>query len=608
MDQLQRINRCLSPWRMPLMLLGLIAWPWLAAAAPPLVAEQSALPWSHMAMQLLGGLAIFLFGLEMMASSLKKVAGDRMRLVLKRLTSNRITGAITGALVTSIVQSSSITTVLVVGFISAGLMNMTQALGVIFGANVGTTITAQIIAFQVTTYAYLMVAIGFLFQSIGRRESCRYYGTMVLGLGLIFLGMASMSDAMVPLRDYPPFLQLMIQMESIWLAVALAALFTALVQSSSATTAIVIVLAGQGFITLSAGIALAFGANVGTCITALLAAIGKPREAVRAAMAHVLFNLLGVMIWIAWIDQLAQFVIQISPVAEGLQGAARLAAETPRQVANAHTLFNVINTLLFLPFTALIARLLMFLLPERSAPQQLEEPRYRPYLEENLLVTPSLAMDAVLRELKGMGMRCGLMLNDSFQISLHGDREALRQFKQRDEEIDLIYEAVMGYLGKISEAGLTRRQTEKMLLLTSAVDSLENIGDVLETSLVRVGKRRLKADVHILPESELFLREVHGVVLEGMQMAVMSLSHCDRDLAERVIALEHTLDERVGNRMATQLVNLSHEDEEAMARYTVERDTLEKFRRIFSFCKALARLVEDLAELDEESKSHREGR
>jgi phosphate:Na+ symporter len=239
--------------------------------------------WAHMAMGLFGGLALFLFGMEQMSDALKSALGDQMKELLAKLTRNRFTGALTGAFVTAVVQSSSVTTVLVVGFVSAGMMSMAQSIGVIMGANVGTTVTAQIVAFKVEEAALWMIAIGFVMLFTSRQEKIRHYGSMLMGLGLIFYGMGLMGDAMNPLRSYEPFVQLMVEMDRPLLAIIVGALFTALVQSSSATTAIVITMAGQGLISLEAGIAIAFGANIGTCITAQLAALGKSREALRAA-------------------------------------------------------------------------------------------------------------------------------------------------------------------------------------------------------------------------------------------------------------------------------------------------------------------------------------
>jgi len=266
----------------------------LAAQAAAPSHEPGSLDLFVMTVQALGGLALFLFGIDQMAAALKVVAGEPLRAVLAKLTTNRVSGVLTGALVTAIVQSSSVTTVVVVGFITADIMSLSQAVGVIFGANIGTTITAQIIAFKVTRYALLLIAAGFTMSFVARDDKYRKYGTVTMSLGLVFFGMGLMGDSMRPLHNYEPFLRLMVEMETPILAILVGALFTALIQSSSAATGVVIVLASQGFITLAAGIALAFGANIGTCVTALLASIGKPRKAVRAGLVHVCFNVLGV--------------------------------------------------------------------------------------------------------------------------------------------------------------------------------------------------------------------------------------------------------------------------------------------------------------------------
>ena len=330
-----------------------------------------------------GGLALFLYGMSKMTEALRTVAGGGMKTLLARLTTNRFTAALAGIIITAVVQSSSVTTVLVVGFISAGLLTLSQSIGVILGASVGTTVTAQIVAFKVTKYALVLIGIGFLLELTARSEKVKHYGILLMGLGLIFFGMELMSQATYPLRTYAPFIELMQSLKNPLLGILIGTVFTAIVQSSSATTGVVIVLAGQGFISLNAGIALVFGANVGTCITALLATIGKPREAIRAAVVHVVYKTTGVLIWLPFIAQLAATVTSISPSAPELEGTARLAAESPRQIANAHTLFNVANLLLFIWFTPLLAKIARRVVPDRPEPEPGRiEPRY---LEEYFL-------------------------------------------------------------------------------------------------------------------------------------------------------------------------------------------------------------------------------
>lgn len=258
------------------------------------------LDWWQLIVSVGAGLAIFLYGLLLLTDGLKRAAGSTMKRILGRMTSNRFKGALAGAFITSVIQSSSVTTVLVAGFISAGLMGLTESVGVIMGANIGTTITAQIVAFKVTKAALVLIAIGgigFVFSSVQKRKNIFLIS---LALGFIFFGMTLMSDGTAPLRTYAPFIDFMQWIESPLLGILAGALFTAIVQSSSATTAIVIVLATQGLVTLEGGIALAFGANVGTCVTAFLASLGNPVDAKRAALVHVMFNVAGVLIWVGF--------------------------------------------------------------------------------------------------------------------------------------------------------------------------------------------------------------------------------------------------------------------------------------------------------------------
>lgn len=266
-------------------------------------------------MGLFGGLALFLAGLEVLSEGLKLAAGNTLRTLLQKLTVNRFLGSITGALVTGVLNSCSVTTVLVVGFVTAGVMTLSQSVGVIMGANIGSTVTAQILAFNLSAYALIPVAVGsFLFFS-AKTDRIKYAGMMIMGLGLVFYGMGLMSEGMKPLRTDEPFMEMLARMENPMLGILAGAVFTGLVQSSAATVGIAIAMASEGLLTLPAGIALALGANIGTCVAALLA----PTEAVRAAAVHVSFNILGVVVWLPFLGLLSDMAIAVSPMAEGLE-------------------------------------------------------------------------------------------------------------------------------------------------------------------------------------------------------------------------------------------------------------------------------------------------
>ena len=568
------------------ILCGVMFAPALAAATSSSANEMH---WWEMGMKLCGGLALFLFGMEQMADALKAVAGDRMKTVLATLTKNRFTGALTGAFVTAVIQSSSVTTVLVVGFITAGLMSMSQSIGIIMGANIGTTITAQIVAFKVTKAALLMVAVGFGMMFLSKKEKIKQYGAMLMGLGLVFFGMSVMSDAMKPLRTYQPFLDLMVQMEAPAVGILIAAGFTALIQSSSATTGIVIVMASQGFISLPAGIALAFGANIGTCVTALLASIGKPREALRAAAVHVLFNILGVLVWLGFISHLANFVSWFSPSHPELMGSERLAAETPRQIANAHTIFNIANTFIFIGFAGQFARFVEWLVPDKPIQEVILA--QAKYLDEELLETPTLALDRVRLEFGHMGGYVKDMLEGIMPAILSGNHAALSEVVALDDKVDGLHGQIVTYLGKISQKSLSETQTHELLGLMDAVNDLENIGDIVETDLFYLGNQRIDMGLTISDTTRELLTNMHEFVARSAELGIDAVKTDDEVIASKVVAMKQELGQLTDWAAIHQADRLIVDEPNRLSCYTVEVDIIEKLKRIYYFSKRMSKTV-----------------
>lgn len=562
----------------------------VAIPAPAAGEAKMEMDWGSMSMTLFGGLALFLYGMEKMAESLKAVAGDSMKWILGKLTTNRIMGLLTGAFVTAVIQSSSVTTVMLVGFVTAGLMSLSQAIGVILGADIGTTITAQIVAFKVTKYALLLVAIGFLMIFASRAEKVRQYGALIMGLGLIFFGMGVMSDGMRPLRDYEPFIQMMQNVSNPLVGILIATLFTALIQSSSATMGVVIALALQGLITLDAGIALALGANIGTCATAGLAAIGKPREAVRVAVAHVTFKIVGVALIFAFIPQLAELVRWISPVADtGLTGMNKLAAETPRQIANAHTVFNVGIAFLFLPAAGLFARFCEWVVPDRPMEEaMIVRPKY---LDEGLLTTPALALDRTRLEVLHMGEHVEAMLAKVMPAIAEKDRAALQELKQMDEFVDALHASTVGYLGKISKTSLSEVQTKEFIKLMEAVNNLENIGDIIETDLVSLGNKLIDEGVTISKGTMEVLRGIHATVSKSVVAAVQAVSQGSEVAAQSVTNMKDEINRQTDDAALHQVKRLVAEEPNRIPAYTIEMDIIEKLKRIYYFAKRMAKTV-----------------
>lgn len=541
-------------------------------------------------MILLGGLALFLLGMEMMATALKLIAGDGLRSILSRLTTNRFTGAMSGAVVTSIIQSSSVTTVLVVGFISAGLMNFSQSIGVIMGANIGTTMTAQIIAFKVTQYALALIASGFAMTFFFKNERIIHYGKALLGLGLIFFGMQMMSDGTSPLRSYEPFIEFMKNMDSPLLGITFGALFTALVQSSSATTGIVIVLASQGFLPLPAGIALIFGANIGTCITAWLASLGKSIEAKRAVAVHVLFNTGGVIVWFLFIPWLADIVTTISPGSPHLTGIEKLSADTPRQIANAHTIFNITNTLLFIGFTIPIAKLITRIIPDKTP--TLEEAHQPKYLDPALLATPAVALDATRLELSRMGDMVTHITKGALNTVIRGNETAIKDLYRMDNQVDAIHGSILAYLSKLSQIDLNTRHADLTNRYLAAANYLENIADMVETNLVETGRQRLEANLTISKETQDILESFHDAVSTQVDLAVQSLVTNNQPQAQEVINAKPEISTLATEAESHLSRRLSADEPNRMVTFHLESEMIEYLKRMYYFAKRIAKIVE----------------
>ena len=536
---------------------------------------------------LFGGLALFLFGMDIMTQALKSAAGDYMKDILGKLTRNRFVGVGMGAMVTAIIQSSSVTTVILVGFISAGLMSMSQSVAVIMGANIGTTITAQILAFKVTELALPVIAIGFTIAFTAKRNNWRQYGLIILGLGMVFYGMSVMSDALNPLRSYDPFIQFMTSMQNPILAAGLGMIFTAVVQSSSATTGILIVMASQGLIQLEPAIAIALGANVGTCITAGLAAIGKPREAVRAAAVHTFFNVAGVLVWIGFIPQLAELAMLISPAQEHLSGTHRLAAETPRQIANVHTFFNIVNVFLFIPFTTQIARLVEWMIPDR--PIRPDAAMLPKFLDHSVLSNPSIALEAARLEIRRLGKRVRTMFAAIMPVAITGSRVELENVRAMDKVVDALHLAIIEYLGEISLSSLTKRQSIELMQLVETANDLEHVGDRIATDMVRSSMKRIDEGVRVSETTARVLEDYHASVSSALDDALKAVAKQNPKLAKQVRRGKQEMTEQSLTIAEHALYRLTADEPNRLHTYAREMELVEILDGIYRIARRIAR-------------------
>lgn len=536
-----------------------------------------------MTVQLLGGLALFLYGMEKMTDGLKAAAGKQMNTLLARLTGNRILGALTGAIVTAVIQSSSVTTVLVVGFVSAGLMTLVQAVGVIFGANVGTTVTAQIVAFNTTALAMPLVAIGFVMGFVWKEGVARHYGAMLMGLGLLFYGMGAMGEAMAPLRTNQSFAELLQSLQNPVLGMLAGAVFTALVQSSSATIGLAVVMATQGLLSLPAGIAILFGAKIGTGITAVLAGIGKPQDAKRAAVVHVLFNLLGAVLWLPFIPQLAALAQAVSPVAADLQGVERLAAEVPRQIANAATIWAVANTVFFLPFASAFARLATRIVPDRAAePKELIRPSY---LDDEVIQVPSMALERARMELGHMAE-----LTEDMLLKARSALESMRpcELSRQGDQVRVLREAVLDYLAHVGRSELSDAESAEYVRLVAAAGEIDAMSTAISRELAPLAGAAKEAALTPSPEAADLLRRLLLTTQEMAQSALRALVDSDERAAQAVVARRGTILDLTSELQRLQASRLTQDDPKRLIKHRLQLELVDRLRRIHGVAEDMA--------------------
>lgn len=474
---------------------------------------------------LVGGLGLFLYGMQLMADGLQKAAGDRLRRLLEILTSTPVIGVLVGALVTMIIQSSSATTVMVVGFVNAGLLTLKQAVSVIMGANIGTTVTAFMVSLKLTQFALPAIGVGFLLQLLGKKKSTRSIGQTVLGFGLLFLGMEIMGTTLQPLKENAFFTNMILSFSNRPLLGVLVGLgFTAIVQSSSATTGLVVTLASQGLIDLPASVAIILGSNIGTCATALLASIGTHLTARRTAVAHLLFNVSGVVLFLIFFRPYVAFVSTTN-------------RDLARQVANAHIMFNVVNTILLLPFISLFVKLVEKLTPGVDHSEQMGAL----YLDEHLMVTPSIALGQATRELVRMGKLALAMFDDVYTAFRTSNVERLGPSAHKETTINNLEQAIVDYLVKLSQKSLSKDQSARLNALLNVTNDLERMGDHAEN----IGELADYRVEHRLPFSDEALTELddmYGKVTRLVESAVQVLESGDVAKTEGVLAGENDID------------------------------------------------------------------
>lgn len=480
----------------------------------------------NIALPVMGGLGLFLYGMNLMGIGLEKAAGDRLKRLIEILTNNRLMGVIVGAIVTMIIQSSSATTVMVVGFVNAGLMTLPQAVGVIMGANIGTTITAQLIAFNLTDYAPVAVAIGVALWIAASKKKAKSMAEILIGFGILFMGMDMMGNGLKPLGDMPVFTDIMISLKNPVLGMLVGIGLTAILQSSSASVGLLQALAGQGLVHMDVAYPILFGQNIGTTTTALISSIGANKTAKRAAVLHFLFNLIGTILFMTVLrNPIESLVVKLSPI------------DIKRQIANAHTFFNLINVIIQIPFANLLVKIAKSLVP---GDDKLEAQESK-YLDPRIIGTPSIALGQVKKEILRMG---SIALDNVIKV-----KDALVECKydnidlvlEQEQRINRLQREITDYLVMLSNAPISDEEHKRINIFFNIINDVERVGDHTE-NIAELAIERRENDYPFTDQAVLELHEIFDKVREALQQALDSFKSNDEALAKGVLVLEDEVD------------------------------------------------------------------
>lgn len=497
---------------------------------------------------MLGGLALFLYGMNMMSNGLEMAAGDKMKTILEKLTSNRILGVLVGALVTAIIQSSSATTVMVVGFVNSGLMSLTSAVWVIMGANIGTTITGQLIAIDITAIAPLIAFVGVAMIVFFKSQKLDAIGGVIGGLGILFIGMETMSSAMVPLRTMPEFVGLISKFQNPFIGILVGALFTALIQSSSASVGILQALAKSGVMTLSSSIYVLFGQNIGTCITSVLASIGTSKNAKRTTIIHLSFNIIGTVLFVT--------ISMLFPFADLVQSLTP--SNVAAQIANVHTIFNVTTTLLLLPIGTKLVDLAFRILPNSEEDQQDMQLKYLDFSifdNDYHIGTSAIANTQLFNETQHMLNVANHNVKRAFELLDHYDEEKYIRLQKDEEYINYLNQQVINFTTAVISHEFQVESSQSIILFLKLSSDLERIGDHAMNIAARAQKLA-KDDTHF---SEDALKEI-GIMESLCNNILDELIIMDYDefkyIVDKVDVMEDNIDKTQHQFAVNQLIRL----------------------------------------------------
>ncbi|WP_347351638.1 Na/Pi cotransporter family protein [Acetoanaerobium noterae] len=477
---------------------------------------------------LLAGLGLFLYGMNLMGNGLQKAAGDRLKKIIELLTSNRFIAVLVGIFVTGVIQSSSATTVMVVGFVNAGIMQLNQAIGVIMGANVGTTVTAQLVSFDLEAIAPVAVGIGVIIHMVTKSEKLKSYAEILIGFGILFVGMTYMKDAMSPLREVQAFKDMLVNFgHNPILGILMGFTLTLLVQSSSASIGILLALASQGMLPLEAALPILYGDNIGTCTTALISSIGASKNAQRAAVMHLTFNIIGTLIFALILNRPIMMVVtSVDPT------------NIARQIANAHTLFNITNVIIQFPFAGLIVKIAERVIPEK--PEELEL-KTTSFIDLRMLNTPSIALKNTIKECLHMGNKAKYSLENSMIALIDKDRDAAFRTFDTEKEINQLERDILEYLIQLSNAAISGEDRAIVDELFNTINDIERVGDHAD-NIAELSMYFIEKDLTFSEESIKDINTMYEKVMKTYEMSLQSMREGSSELALKVVKMEEQVD------------------------------------------------------------------
>jgi len=481
-----------------------------------------------------GGLGLFLFGMELMSDSIEKVAGARLRRILEIFTTNRFMGMIVGIIFTGIIQSSSACTVMVVSFVNSGLMNLYQAAGVILGANIGTTITSQLVSFNLSKIAPLILLVGVVVMMFTKKEKVRKVTEVVVGFGILFVGLSTMSQAMANMKNEPQVVNLLMSLKNPFLATLMGFALTAIIQSSSVTVSIVLLLANQDLLPLPITLYIILGCNIGACATAMLASMTGKKDAKRAALIHLLFNIIGtVIIYIALFvagNQIVELIKSIS-------------ADNGRFVANAHTLIKIAQVIMLFPFTGWLVKMTYLIVPGEDQKVGYRESYQLKYIGDKVVFNPATAVVEVVKELERMASLAEENLNRAMNALITLDEEDIEEVYEVEKNINFLNHAITDYLVKINQTTLPIEDLNSLGALFHVVNDIERIGDHAE-NVADAARQRKEEGVSISKEAQKELGDMLEMVNKIIRYAVEMFAKSDETHMQEIITLEDQVDEK----------------------------------------------------------------